>query len=53
MAEPKTACSMDDLEPVNMNGDWYIVPRTMGRAFATRMSIKDDQNFPRAMGRRP
>ena len=39
---------MDDLEVVYKNGDRYIVPRTMSCAFATHMSVKDDQNFPRA-----
>lgn len=39
---------MDDLEVVYKNGDRYIVPRTMSCAFATHMSVKDDQKFPRA-----
>ena len=40
---------MEDFEAVSKHGQRYIVPRTLSRAFAVSMKIKDDQNFPRAM----
>ena len=50
--EPETRGRTEDMadyEAVSPRGLRYNVPRSVSRAFAVHMKVKDDHNFPRAM----